>query len=162
MSIEQLLFLLLLLAIPLLERLIRAMRARMNDAPAERARTVAEPTVSRSRPPRSPHDASGTAVEGRRTELSPPASPLPAALPQAVRDAAAERVRASQREPGVRRESKHATAASLRTGHSARPMRRGTSLRRVIAGGDLRRAIVLIAVLGPCRALEPKDASQVG
>ena len=160
MSIEQLLFFLLLVAIPLLERLTRAMRARTNDAPAERARTVAEPTVSRSRPLRSPHDASGTASEGRRTELSLPASSLPPALPQAVRDAAPEQVGASQ--PRVRRERKHGTAASLRTGHSARPMRRGTSLRRVIAGGDLRRAIVLIAVLGPCRALVPKDASQLG
>jgi hypothetical protein len=32
----------------------------------------------------------------------------------------------------------------------------------VIAGGDLRRAIVLIAILGPCRALQPKDASPPG
>jgi hypothetical protein len=32
-------------------------------------------------------------------------------------------------------------------------------VRRVIAGGELRRAMVLIAILGPCRALEPYDAS---
>ena len=162
MSIEQLLFFLLLVAIPLLERLIRAMRARTNDSSAERARTVAEPTVSRSRPPVSPHDASGTASEGRRTELPLPASPLPPTLPQAVRHVAPEHVRASEREPRVRREGKREPAASLRTRPSERPMRPGTGLRHVIGVGDLRRAIVLIAILGPCRALEPKDTSQLG
>ncbi len=162
MSIEPLLFFLLLVAIPLLERLIRATRARANDSPAERGRTVVEPTVSRSRPPRSPHAASDTAPEGRRTELPLPDSPLPPALPQAVRDAAPEQLRVSDRELRMRQERKRRPASSVRTGHSERPMHPGPALRRVIAGGDLRRAIVLMAILGPCRALELQDASQLG
>jgi hypothetical protein len=47
-------------------------------------------------------------------------------------------------------------------GLQARPSGAPVVVRRGIAGGDLRRAIVLIAVLGPCRALEPRDASQLG
>jgi hypothetical protein len=156
MSIEQLLFVLLVVAIPLLERLIRTMRARTNDSSAERPRRVAEPTVSRSRPPVSPHDASGTASEGRRTELPLAPSPLPPTLPRVVRRVAPEHVRASEREPRVRRQGTRGTAASLRTRHSERAMRPGTG-RYVIEVGDLRRAIVLIAILGPCRALEPTD-----
>ena len=132
MSAEQLLFLVLLVAIPLLERLIRAMRARTDGSRGQ-----------------------------RRTELPLPASPLPPALPQAKRHAAAEQLRASERQPPVRGERKQVPATRQRTAHSARAMRRGTALRPVIAGGDLRRTIVLMAILGPCRALEPKDASQV-
>ena len=162
MSVEQLLFFLLLIAIPLLERLIRARRARTGGSPGERGPATAQGTVSRPRLPLSVPDAGGTASDGRRTELPLPGSPLPPALPQAVRHAAPEQLRASEREPRMRRERKHGPAASLRTGHSERPLRPGTALRRVIAGGDLRRAIVLIAILGPCRALEPKDASQLG
>lgn len=158
MSPEQLLFVLLLVAIPLLERLIRAMRARKNDSPGERAPTAAEPTVSRSRPPRSAHDAGGPASEALRTELPRPASPPLPALPKPARHAAPEQLRASQREPGVRRERQHGLAATVRQ----RPMRPGTALQQIIAGGDRRRAIVLIAILGPCRAFEPKDASPPG
>jgi hypothetical protein len=162
MSLEQLLFFLLLIAIPLLERLIRAMRARTNDSPVERAPTAAEPTVSRSRPPRSGHDASGAASEAPRTELPVPASPPRPALPKPARHAALKQLRASEREPGVRRDRRHGAAASVRPGHLQRPMRPGTALQRVIASGDLRRAIMLIAILGPCRALEPKDTSPLG
>ncbi|MCA1584514.1 MAG: hypothetical protein LC791_06980 [Acidobacteria bacterium] len=156
MSIEQLLFFLLLVAIPLLERLIRALRARTAGLPGERTPAPAEATVLRPRSPVSVPDAGGAASEGRGTELLS-ASPLPLALPQAVAHATPEQLHASEREPGVRRERKHGPPTSLRAGHSDRPI----ALRRVIAGADLRRAIVLIAILAPCRALEPKDASQL-
>jgi hypothetical protein len=161
MSPEQLLFFLLLVAIPLLERLIRAMRARTNDLPGERAPTAAEATVSHARLPRSAHDAGGAASEAPRTELPLPASLPPAALPEAARHAAPDQLHASKREH-VRRERQHGPAATARPGHLQRPTRPGTALQRVIAGGDLRRAIALIAILGPCRALEPKDASPLG
>jgi hypothetical protein len=36
------------------------------------------------------------------------------------------------------------------------------AIRRVINRADLRRAIVLTAILGPCRALESKDPTQLG
>jgi hypothetical protein len=162
MSTEQLLFFLLLVAIPLVERLIRAMRARANDSPGEGAPIGAEPTVSRSRPLQSAHDAGRRASEALRTELPLPASPLPPALPEAAPHAAPEQIRASQREPRVRRERQHGPAATGRPRHLQRPTRPGAALQRVIAGGDLRRAIILIAILGPCRAFEPKDASPLG
>lgn len=162
MSTEQLLFFLLLVAIPLVERLIRAMRARANSSPGQRAPTAAEPTVSSSRPPRSAHDAGRRASEALRAELPLPASPLPPALPEAARRAAPEQIRASQREPRVRRERQHGPSATVRPRHLQRPTRSGAALQHVIAGGDLRRAIILIAILGPCRALEPKDASPLG
>jgi hypothetical protein len=138
------------------------MRARTGGSPGDRGAAAAEGTVSRPRPPLSVPDAGGTASEGRRTELPLSASPLPVALPQAVRHAAPEQLRASEREPRVRRERQHRPPANLRTGHSERPMRPGTAVQRVIAGAELPRAIVLMAILGPCRALEPKDASQLG
>lgn len=160
MSTEQLLFFLLLVAIPLLDRLIRAMRARTSNSPMERAPTASEPTVSRSRPPRSAHDAGSRASEAVRTERPLAASPLPPALPEAAQHVAPEQIRASQREPGVRRDRSNAPAATVPPGRLQRSTRAGAALQRVIAGRDLRRAIMLIAILGPCRALEPKDAAQ--
>jgi hypothetical protein len=162
MSTEQLLFLLLLIAIPLVERAIRAMRARTDDSPGERAPPAAEPTVSHAQPPRSAHDAGRRASEAFRTELPLPASPLPPALPEAARHAASEQIRASQPEPRVRREGQHAPAARVRPRPVQRPSRPAAAPHRVIAGGDLRRAIILVAILGPCRALEPKDAPPRG
>ena len=158
MSIEQLLLFLLFLAIPLLERLIRAMRAQTGGSPAERTPAPAEATVSRPRAPASVTGAGRTESEERVTELPLPGASVPPALPQAVRRAALEQLPASAREPRMRRDGKHGPATTLRARHSDRR----PAVRRVIAGGDLRRAIVLIAILGPCRALEPRDASQLG
>ena len=162
MSIEQLLFLLILVALPLIERLLRAIRGPANESPADPDRTVPEPVASRSRLPRSPHDASDRASEGHRTELPLPALPRPPALPQTVRDAAPEQLRAADEKLRVRREDKRRPAAGLRTGHSERPLRPGRARRPIIESGDLRRAIVLMVVLGPCRARELKDSSQLG
>lgn len=156
MSIEQLLFFLLLVALPLLERLIRAMRTRTTDSSAERAGTIAESAVSGSRPPGSPN-ASGTAADGRQTELTLPASPLPPALPEAVRHTVPEQLRPTER--ALRRAGNRGPIARLRAGGRSDSR---SALAPVIVGGDLRRAIVMIAILGPCRALEPKDASQLG
>jgi hypothetical protein len=156
-SIEQLLFLLFLLGLPLLERLIRATRTRRSESSAERAGNSAERDASRSGLPGSTHDASGTASEGRQTELPLPA-PLPPALPQAFAHAVPEPLRATEGPLHVRKESRRGPAIRPRTGvHSeSSPV----ALRQVMVDGELRRAIVLIAILGPCRALEPKDASQ--
>jgi hypothetical protein len=159
MSIEQLLFLLILVALPLLERLIRAMRTRPHDSSAERAGTLDEPAVSASRAPSPPSDARGGAPNGRHTELTLPASPLPPALPQAVRHTVSEQLRPTEGALHVRRDGKHPPTTRLRTGvRSDSPV----APRRVVADADLRRAIVLIAILGPCRGLEAKDASQLG
>ena len=156
MSIEQLLFFALLVAIPLLERLIRVMRARTGGSSGDRTPAPAGETVSPPRPPLSLPDAGATPSQSRGTELPLPASPLPPALPQPIPHAAPGDLRASEREPRGRREPRPMPAASLRGGRSERR----PAHRRVIGAGDLRRAIVVMAVLGPCRALEPKDASQ--
>jgi hypothetical protein len=147
MSIEQLLFFLLLVAIPLLQRLIRAMRARTDASLGDRLPGPERETISGRRSPVSVPDVGTTA--------GPP--PLPPALPKAIPYAAPEHIRASEREPRLRVPTP-VPATSRRTGHSERPL----ALRRVVAAGDLRRAIILMAILGPCRALEPKDASQLG
>jgi hypothetical protein len=157
MSIEQLLFFLLLVAIPLLERLVRAMRARTGGSSDDHLPVPDPGTVSRPRSPVSVPDAGTTASGKRGPELPLPASPLPPALPQAIPHVAPEHLRASGREPRVRVPT-HLPATSRRTGQPERPLAR----RGVVAAGDLRRAIVLIAILGPCRALEPKGASQLG
>jgi hypothetical protein len=161
MSIEQLLFFLLLMAIPLLERLVRAMRARTDGSVAEPSQAPAEADVSRSRSPVAFPDAGATELGTRPTELPLPGPSLPPALPRPVRHAASAPLPASERKPHSGRERQQAFTRR-RIGHLDRPTRSGTALRPVIAGGDLRRAIVLAAILGPCRALEPKDPSQPG
>jgi hypothetical protein len=155
MSIENLLFFLLLLALPLIERLMRAMRARASGPPGDDLPARNGATVPRPRAPASIPQTGTAAAERRGPELPLPASPLPAALHTALQPAASEHLPASERAP--RRERKPVPATSRRTGQSERPFEP-----RRIAPGDLRRAIVLMTVLGPCRALEQKDASQLG
>ena len=136
MSIDQLLFLLILIALPLLERMIRAMRTRTNDSST---------------------DASGTAADGRQTELTLPASAGPPALPPAVRHTGPEPLRPTEGDLHVRREGNRGPVSRLRTGGRSDSRR---ALAPAIGDGDLRRAIVMMAILGPCRAFEPQDASQ--
>jgi len=155
MSIEQLLLFLLLVALPLVERLIRTIRTRTKDASAERTRTVGEPAGAVSRRPQSSNDEIGTAADGRQTELPLPALPLP---PQAVPHTMPEPLRPREGSLHVRREGKRGAATRLRAGGRSDSQR---ALAPVLGDGDLRRAIVMIAILGPCRALEPKDASQL-
>ena len=157
MSIEQLLFFVLLIAIPLLERLIRAMRRRTSGSTGERTHAPAEPTISRPGSSVSGPEVGATPSERRAAEPPMLASPLPSALPPEAPHAASEQVGAPARETRVREGRKLGSATSLQVGHGERPR----ALQRLIAGADLRRAIILIAALGPCRALEPKDVSQL-
>jgi hypothetical protein len=150
MSIEQLLFLLLLVAMPLLERLIRAMRARRSDS-SDDLSTGNGGALSHPRAPASVPAAGTTPPETRGAALPLPASPVPPALPKAVVPAALEHPRASERAPRVPDPKKRLPMTSRRTGQSERP-----SASPRLAPGDLRRAIVLMTILGPCRALEPE------
>ena len=154
MSIEQLLFFLFLVAIPLLEWLVRAMRGRTSGSSADDLRARNGGTVSDPRAPGSIPDTGRSASESRGAELPLPASPLPPAVPKANLPAPSEHLRESEREPR-RRQRKHVPATSRGRDQSEEPLAR-------LAPGDLRRAIVLAAILGPCRALEPKDTSQRG
>ena len=155
MSIEQLLFFLLLIAIPLLERLVRGMRARSDGSPAERTPASAESTVSPPPIPVSAPHRGARVPERLGTDLPVSGLPLPPALPTERQRAAAVALPTSERGPGMRRQRED-RPATVRARHPDRP----AAVQRSIARGDLRRAIVLIAILGPCRALEPKDAAQ--
>lgn len=146
MSVEQLLFLL-LVGLPLLERLIRVMRT--GGSSGDRPPVPARETASGARPPMPPPDAGATPAPSSGAELPLPAPPLPE-----IPDAVAEQSRAFERQRRVRREPRPLPAAGWR----AAP-KRPLAFRRVIADDDLRRAVVLMAVLGPCRALEPMDAA---
>jgi hypothetical protein len=144
MSVDQLLLLLFLIGIPLLERLIRVMRERTSESAAERA-SGSEPAVARRRPRSPADDANGAAVEAPRVELPRAAPPAPPAAPDTARPRIAEQLRATERErTRLQRERQRAPSAR----------------QRVIAVGDLRRAIVLTEILGPCRALERDWKSQ--
>lgn len=154
MSLEQLLLFVLLIGIPLLERLIRAIRARRSGSPAERTSTTPpEQTASRPRAPVPARHSGSTRPEKLGTERPRPASELPrTARPTA----------SSPRSVGpgrARREPQRGPAHRVGALYSQRP-KQGAAIRRFIAGGELQRAIVLVAILGPCRALEPKEASR--
>jgi hypothetical protein len=158
MSIEQLLFFLLLVAFPLLEQFFRARRARTERAQARRP--VAAPKVAVPRPA-TPASVPGAGADAEREVVAPlplPESSRRPAPPQTVGSAEPEQFLPSEGKPQMRRERKHGSPKSAREGYANRPM----AVRRVIAAGDLRRAIVLMTILGPCRALEQKDTSQPG
>ena len=160
MAPEQLLFLLVLLALPLLERLIRAVRERATRPPTERASTsAAERAAPPPQPPLPPRETT-TGSEGPRSQLPLPSS-TPPVLPQTVRhrDAGPQRPFAGER-ARVRSARPLGAVTPARARDSAQPMRRSTRAGAIVAGGDLRHAIVLMAIFGPCRALQPTDASQ--
>jgi hypothetical protein len=159
MSVEQLLLVVFLVVLPLVQWLIGAMRARSGGPSGDRDAVPTRRTVSRP-PPRAP-DAGGAGPQKRPTEVRVPAAPPRAAVPHAVRHAP-EPHSAPQRESRVRRDRQHRPPANPRHGDPERPTRAATPMRGGIGGGDLRRAIMMIAVLGPCRAVEPWDASQRG
>jgi hypothetical protein len=61
-------------------------------------------------------------------------------------------------QPRLRRDTAHESAPPASAAGSRQIRRRRAALQRAIRGGDMRRAIVLIAILEPCRALRPGDA----
>jgi len=155
MSPESLLLLAFLILIPLLERLIRGLRAQTSRARAGQVNTPAPERPALPARPSLPRVAADV-DDGPTAHTELPrdtAPPTPAPPSPALRHAAPERSMSRDR-TRARRQSQRGPAAPV--AHSLQPMRRGTALRR-IADGDLRRAIVLMTILGPCRALEPGD-----
>jgi hypothetical protein len=148
MSFESVL-LLLFLVVPLLERLIRFLRARAGEASAEPVPDAQERPAPVRRP--TAPDALGEQTERPGEAMRPkPPPPVPAPVLLPPRHPAAERLRASDRVRAGRM-----TPAS----DAARPrvQRDSTAGRReLLRGGtaDLRRAVMLMTILGPCKALE--------
>jgi hypothetical protein len=128
-SVEALVLLALFIVLPLIQQLIQATRQR-NQRPPEPAGRQGPGTLARTPPP---------------PELAVP--PLPDTTPHTASDAisAGGRIPAPDGGGGVTRAP---------TPH--RTMGRGTTA-GLRTRRDLRRAIVLVAMLGPCRASHPYD-----
>jgi hypothetical protein len=147
MSFESVL-LLLFLVVPLLERLIRFLRARAGEASAEPVPGTQERRAPLPRPTAPEVLAAPTGIPAEPGRQAPPPIPgpvLPPRHPATERVSASDRVRAGRMSP--------APAAALPRGRRA-----STAARRelLLRGGkdDLRRAVVLMTILGPCKALE--------
>ena len=123
------------MVLPLLERLVRVLRARRPQRSEERA----------VGPPQHPAASIPSPV------LIPPA--LPPRYPAAERLSTGERVR-------VRRMSQQATAAEpMRGVNLSSRARHAFSLSK---SADLRGAMMLLAILGPCKALDGEPGSVPG
>ena len=128
MSAESLLLVALLIVLPLLERLVRVLRARRPQRPEE-------PAVS---PPHQPPAGIRSPV------LMPPTLPPP-------RHRAAERLSAGERIRVSRMRQQAAAAVPMGGGN---PPSRARHVFALGNAADLRRAMMLVAILGPCKALE--------
>ena len=149
MSFEQLALLLMLVALPLLDRLIRAIRERTAESTRAGAPTAgAEPTVSPAPPPLPARDARSPAPAPVLVALPLPERPLPT-LPLPT---------PQQRPEGPGRQPPRRGAPLAARRATAAPRRPALRDRRDV---DLRVAIRSMAILGPCRAIEPKDATQI-
>lgn len=157
---DQLWLFVLFLAIPLIEWLIRRIRARGTTAPGERGSTTgAKPPAARSPGPRPGPRAGPDVSEGASMELPAPV-PVPS-RPSTVPPIAPRNSPALRRlPPQGRLTQKPALTAPVPAAAPRRRMRHGAP--RIVADANLRHAFVLMAVLGPCRAIAPEDSSQQG
>jgi hypothetical protein len=148
MSFESVL-LLLFLVFPLLERLIRFLRARAGQASAEPVPATQERPAPVRRPTAPEVLAEPAQMPGEAMRPIPVPPPVPPPVPLPPRHPAAERLRAADRVRAGR--TSPASEAAL-------PRVRRASTRRdlLLRGGtaDLRRAVMLMTILGPCKALE--------
>jgi hypothetical protein len=151
-SFESLLLVAFLLVIPLLERLVRGMRTRSRPHPADLAPVPAPSRLPLPRPavPERAPDAFGASDPTERTANIAPSTPtslppLPERHPAAKRFTSRERARAS-------RGSQELPVTPVFGRPAPHTRRRGTSLRGISA--ELRRSIVLMSILGPCKALD--------
>ena len=135
MTLETLLFLAFFLALPLLDRLVRALRARLIAAVEQ-----ATPADRPGPPPLAPAERQSLPA------VEPP--PIPIAVPAPRHPAQASRGRLNRpAEPeSIEQPTRRAT--------------RGARSRWNSRIGDRRRAVVLMTILGPCRALDRDAAGQ--
>jgi len=156
MSIESLLLIGFLIVIPLLERLVRALRARSNGAqeqhPSHPVPPPPPPSLSRPRP------AGAAGTSSQMKSASDRVQPALAPPLLAPRHPAPERLTSRDR-ARARRENPLGPVAPVSVGRSAQQRPRGFALGRISGAADLRLGIVLMTILGPCRALRSEDAS---
>lgn len=140
MSLEALLLLVFLLLLPLIERLVRAARQRQEGT---RARSEARTIPTSSAAVRVPQS------KGAHSHHAPAGLPLPAYVPEM----------ASIEEAPVRSLSQDASRSTVPMSDRRRGRRRPQG---AVLGGppDLRRAVVLMTVLEPCRALNTRGVGQ--
>jgi hypothetical protein len=158
MSLEQLLFFLLVIAIPLLERLITAVRGRRDTSrPASPHPAGAERTSPGT--PAASADRRDEAYAG--SNAAPPVSaPLPeAAARYAGSEAAAQPIPGGVLVP-ARRTGQDSPARTVRAVQASQATRHRATRQMAFSRADVRIAFMHMAILGPCRALEPRDSSR--
>ena len=124
MSTEQILLVVALLAVPLFQSILRAVRKKHGDKSAQ---AESLPSSARRPPPQ---------------ELQPP---------PATEDRIVFRAMAMPESKEVRNAGRSVAPPARRSG------RRGTAVVYLRDPSDLRRAIVLMSLLGPCRAIKPHE-----
>ena len=157
MSIESLLLIGFLIVIPLLERLVRVLRARSSGAQVQHPSNPA-PTSPPPSPSRRPLPAAAAGTSSQMERAADRVQPTPPPPLLAPRHPAPERLTSRDR-ARARRENPFGPVAPVSVGRSAQQRPRGFALGRISGAADLRRGIVLMAILGPCRALRSEDAS---
>ena len=130
MSIEALLLLALFILLPLIERIVKSAR-QPNARTPERVPRVPQPASRPSTRPAAPQPRSPLEARMPRTADAPPVSARPAAL----------------RPPSLQ----------LAAPAARRPARKGRVVGDLHDPLTLRRAVVLMTVLGPCRSVAPHD-----
>lgn len=137
MSLEALLLLAFLLLLPLIERLVRSARQRQERT---RVRSEARPIPTSLTAVRVPQS------KGAQSHHAPTGPPLPAYVPAMASIEVAP-------VPSVTRDASRGTPF-------VSDRRRGRRLLSAVLRGprDLRRAVVLMTVLEPCRALENRES----
>jgi hypothetical protein len=128
MSLEALLLLALFILLPLIERLLRAARQSNERTPD---RVPAEPRPASRPPPAAPQPRARMDPRMPRTADAPPASARPAV----------------PRPPGLQ----------LRAPAARRPAPGSRVVEDLHAPLTLRRAVVLMTILGPCRGVAPHE-----
>ena len=155
MSLEQLLFFVLLLAIPLLERLITAMRGRRDASRAAGLPSAAAEPIAAGKP------VVAAPLRHEALQGSNAAPLVSGPLADGVAGyAGTEAVVPPKPDRGLvraRRTRQDSPAGTLRAVQASQATRNPAPRRAGFSGQDLRMALVHVAILGPCRALEPRD-----
>jgi hypothetical protein len=152
MSIEQLLLVGLLIVLPLVDRLVRVLRARSSQS---RTRLASLPVAARPESPSPPptlERAEAALNASVETEPAPKMRHRPGLTQPPPQRPGPEPLKSGQRPP-VRREFAR-QPLSARVEHRLRSARRARVSQQISTVRDLRGAIVTMVILGPCRAVQ--------